>query len=118
MGVGSGKDPGGKVITDQERKQPEREGSLPNCGLGVEELTLDSPMVDALAFRAPVHASSRRRTAILIWGIGYLGTGREFLMLALRRHSICEAVIAALLFAVGARVVLNSTLADGGPASL
>ena len=89
-----------KRIADQPDAERERFDSVSRL--------LDSPMVDALAWGPPARVTGRRQTAILIWGIGYLATGREFLMLAMHRRSIFEAAVAAILIAVGARVVLNS----------
>ena len=44
----------------------------------------NSPLVDAFAFRGPLHATKTRRAAILLWAFGYAGTGISFLLLALK----------------------------------
>lgn len=106
-----------RVTADRQREQ-QQERLFGRLDAEVEQLgaplpVLDSPIIDALAWHAPARATGGlRRAAILIWGIGYLGTGRGFLMVALQRRSIFEAAVAAILFAVGTRVVLNSATSE------
>jgi hypothetical protein len=45
---------------------------------------MNSPIVDAIAWRGPFHATRLPRAAILLWAFGYIGTGISFLSVALK----------------------------------
>lgn len=72
------------------------------------DITISSPIADALAWQAPVHMTPPRRAAILIWTGGYLATAMSFLSLAVRMRSLFFAVIGVLLILVAIRTALNA----------
>jgi len=76
--------------------------------------TIDSPIIDAFALRAPRHASRGRRFTILLWAMGYGGTGWNFVLVAVHRHSISAGVCSVILIAVGVRIGLNVFPRRGG----
>jgi hypothetical protein len=79
----------------------EAEGSPPG------KIALDSPITDALSWRAPPRVTKSRRLGILLWALGYLGTGKAFLALAILQHSIPVAVLSAILLAAGVKIACN-----------
>ena len=69
---------------------------------------LDSPLLDAFSFESHPAIEGGRRVCILIWGFGYFGAGRSFLVLGFQRHSILLDLLGALVFAAGARILFNA----------
>ena len=91
-----------KPVSDPRQITPEVEPIL------AQPCIIDSPMVDALALRAPDRVTKTRQNEILIWALGYGGTGWNFIALALQRRSLMFALFGAFLVAAGARIGCNA----------
>jgi hypothetical protein len=72
------------------------------------DMKMNSPIVDALAWCAPLYTTKPQRVAILLWAFGYSGTGVSFLSLALKLHSPFPIPIGVGLLLVGTRITLNA----------
>jgi hypothetical protein len=74
----------------------------------------NSPLVDAFAFRGPLHATKTRRAAILLWACGYTGSGLSFLALALKLHFPLLALFGVVPLLAGIRITLNAFARNKG----
>jgi hypothetical protein len=72
------------------------------------EIMPSSPLVDAFAWRGPLHATKTRRAAILLWASGYTVTGLSFLALAVRLRFPLLALFGAVSLLAGIRITLNA----------
>ena len=69
---------------------------------------MNSPLVDAFAWRGPPHATMTQRAAILLWACGYTGSGLSFLALALKLRFPLLALFGAVSLLAGIRITLNA----------